>query len=153
MRIHIGFEFKAIKIAINNGGIMKNVFTLTVLIFTFGLSGAYALDSEHPCKADREKFCSQIEPGDGRVVKCLKEHKDELSPSCKAFKESKKESREQAREACKEDVKKLCDSVEKGEGRKVKCLIEKQSQASSACQQAIANIKGHHASKEKSSSK
>lgn len=125
---------------------MKKINTLfSVLIFVTISQTTFALESEHPCKVDKEKFCSSIEKGDGRIVKCLKEHENELSPSCKAFKESKKESRQQAREVCKEDVKKLCDSVEQGEGRKVKCLIEKQSQASPACQQAIASIKnGHH---------
>ena len=35
------------------------------------------------CAADAKKFCSGVQPGGGRVVACLKEHKDELSDGCK----------------------------------------------------------------------
>ena len=35
------------------------------------------------CAADAQKFCSGVQPGGGRVVACLKEHKDELSDKCK----------------------------------------------------------------------
>lgn len=37
------------------------------------------------CKDDAKKFCKNIPRGKGRVVSCLKSHKDELSESCKAF--------------------------------------------------------------------
>jgi len=35
------------------------------------------------CTADAKKFCAAVQPGGGRVVACLKEHKDELSDGCK----------------------------------------------------------------------
>ena len=35
------------------------------------------------CTADAKKFCAGVQPGGGRVVACLKEHKDELSDRCK----------------------------------------------------------------------
>jgi hypothetical protein len=35
------------------------------------------------CTADAKKFCAGVQPGGGRVVACLKEHKDELSDQCK----------------------------------------------------------------------
>ncbi len=37
------------------------------------------------CKPDVKKFCRNIPRGKGRVLACLKSHKDELSESCKAF--------------------------------------------------------------------
>ena len=36
-----------------------------------------------PCKADVEKFCKNVEQGKGRVARCLKEHKAELSQACR----------------------------------------------------------------------
>jgi len=42
------------------------------------------------CKADAEKICAGIAPGDGRIIACLKLHKDEVSVGCaKALKELK----------------------------------------------------------------
>lgn len=37
-----------------------------------------------PCKADREKFCKDAQPGKGAIFQCLKQHEAELSDSCKA---------------------------------------------------------------------
>ncbi len=37
-----------------------------------------------PCKAAREKFCKDVKPGGGAIMKCLKEHDKDLSPECKA---------------------------------------------------------------------
>lgn len=36
------------------------------------------------CKGDIEKFCKDVQPGGGRIVKCLNEHKSELSGECQA---------------------------------------------------------------------
>src|SRR5271154_4527412 len=35
------------------------------------------------CTADAQKFCAGVAPGGGRVIACLKEHKDSLSDQCK----------------------------------------------------------------------
>src|SRR5262245_5766196 len=35
------------------------------------------------CAEDAQKFCANVQPGGGRIVACLKEHKDSLSDKCK----------------------------------------------------------------------
>ena len=37
------------------------------------------------CKEDRQKFCKDVRPGEGRIIACLKNHEPELSETCKAF--------------------------------------------------------------------
>ena len=34
------------------------------------------------CKADAERLCAGIQPGGGRIVKCLKAHENEVSIGC-----------------------------------------------------------------------
>jgi hypothetical protein len=40
------------------------------------------LQAQQACTGDMEKFCKDIQPGGGRILKCLKEHSQELSSSC-----------------------------------------------------------------------
>jgi hypothetical protein len=35
------------------------------------------------CQPDVQKLCAGIQPGGGRIVACLKEHKEEVSDGCK----------------------------------------------------------------------
>ena len=35
------------------------------------------------CKPDIARFCSQVQPGQGRIKACMKEHLPELSDPCK----------------------------------------------------------------------
>ncbi|MFG1348808.1 cysteine rich repeat-containing protein [Xanthobacter autotrophicus] len=68
---------------------------LAVPLVAFGLSlglasGARAQTAEQltalrtACEADVKKLCAGIQPGGGRLVQCLKEHKDEVTPPCQA---------------------------------------------------------------------
>ncbi len=35
------------------------------------------------CKADADKHCANVKPGEGRMHKCLREHSKELSEACR----------------------------------------------------------------------
>jgi hypothetical protein len=42
------------------------------------------------CKADADRLCSGIAPGEGKIIACLKQHKNEVSVGCaKALKAMK----------------------------------------------------------------
>ncbi len=41
-------------------------------------------EAQRACEGDARKFCKDVKPGQGRIVKCLREHEKELSPECKA---------------------------------------------------------------------
>jgi len=41
-------------------------------------------EAHQDCEADIYVFCPGVQPGKGRIIKCLKAHKQELTPACKA---------------------------------------------------------------------
>lgn len=50
-------------------------------------------DIHAACESDVENLCADIEKGKGRIMKCLKEKKDQVSETCKAELMDKKEMR------------------------------------------------------------
>jgi hypothetical protein len=77
---------------------MKN--SAWLFSFGFALAASAALADEPPptqpmpsqkameavraaCQTDVQKLCAGVQPGGGRILACLKEHKDEVSEGCK----------------------------------------------------------------------
>jgi len=63
----------------------------------FGLAGAAAADARTACKGDFQRLCSNVSPGGGRVLQCLKEHESDLSSQCKEALVDAKAKREQGK--------------------------------------------------------
>lgn len=62
---------------------MKNL--LLILTLALALPAARFKNPEPwPCQADAERLCRGVTPGEGRIVQCLKEHREELSRECRA---------------------------------------------------------------------
>src|SRR3984893_11961300 len=66
--------------------------TLTLLLVVYaGTSAQFAPAQDQlslaairaACAEDAQKLCPGVQPGGGRIVACLKEHKDSLSDRCK----------------------------------------------------------------------
>jgi hypothetical protein len=47
-----------------------------------GDAAAQTAAEKAACRADYQKFCSEVSPGGGRVLECLAKQKDKLSPDC-----------------------------------------------------------------------
>ncbi len=84
--------------------------------------------AQHPCMDDAKKLCPGVEPGEGRIAACLKEHKDQLSPGCKG---NIARFREGAN-ACEADVQKLCPGTKPGMERH-QCMQQHKDEVSAAC--------------------
>ena len=99
------------------------------------------------CKAELEKYCGQVTPGEGRVLACLYAHNDKLSGRCEYALYDAAAQLERAAAAlayvaneCGPDLRKHCARVEAGEGRLLDCLQKKEAEVSNRCKQARKDV-------------
>jgi hypothetical protein len=95
-----------------------------------------------PCAEDIAKVCKDVQPGGGRILKCMKEHENELSPACKQHVAQMKEKAKEAKQACQDDVMMFCKDVQPGHGRILKCLKEHENELSPDCKSKMGSRKG-----------
>jgi hypothetical protein len=96
-------------------------------------SGPSSAKPRSGCQADVAQFCKGIKKGGGRVTKCLDEHADQLSATCREIREKHGLVISKFRSACSEDANKHCAAVEAGEGRVTKCLVQHKAEVSPDC--------------------
>jgi hypothetical protein len=102
----------------------KNIMAIAFVIF---LSAPVAMAQQRSagvCVADIKAKCAGVEPGEGRIVACVKAHAAEFSDPCKA----RLARIAQITKACAGDIKENCAGKER---RGVRACIQK----------SIANIK------------
>lgn len=83
------------------------------------------------CRADVDRYCKDVEPGEGRVHACLRHQMNFLSDACRA-EESKLSAAEykdirlkpRLARACGQERAAFCRGVQPGRARVVRCLID-----------------------------
>ena len=88
------------------------------------------------CKADVEKFCSDVSGGRRAIGDCLRQHQSDLSTECQAKLEKFAEHSGRLK-ACRDDVEKLCANVEHRKGQIRDCLRQHESEVSDGCRAAL----------------
>ncbi|MGE0683842.1 MAG: cysteine rich repeat-containing protein [Candidatus Binatia bacterium] len=81
---------------------MKQNCKIVLLLFILSViegSGSFVFAQQSPCKADVQKFCQGVEPGRGGIRACLREHKEELSSTCKDHLQTKRAQRKAHRQS------------------------------------------------------
>jgi hypothetical protein len=95
---------------------------------------------EGACHDDIERLCKDVQPGEGRILACLKSHQKDVSKGCvNALQQLKVQLKKVA--ACEEDVETFCWGTPLGKGAIVHCLEQHQADVSEHCKTAIANAK------------
>ncbi len=99
------------------------------------------------CKAELEKYCSNVTPGEGRLLACLYAYEDKLSGRCEYALYDAASRLERAVTAlaytaneCSSDLKQYCAGVAAGEGRLLECLQKNDNKVSKRCKQARKDV-------------
>jgi hypothetical protein len=99
------------------------------------LAKARAISAD--CEGDVYRLCRDVEPGEGRVARCLKDHESELSQSCQGAFNTWRLGRMELVAACSGDIAKHCQMVPEGGGRIWVCLREHRKDLTSDCRAAV----------------
>jgi Cysteine rich repeat len=99
------------------------------------------------CENELVQYCSEVTPGEGRLLACLYAYGDKLSGQCQGALYDAAVRLERAVDAvafvaaqCSTELDTLCANVQPGEGRIAQCLRANQSQLSPSCSQALTDV-------------
>jgi hypothetical protein len=101
------------------------------------LSGASAVaqDRARACVSDVKKHCADVEPGEGRVANCVKQHLNDLSAPCQNL----VAEATTAAKACAGDLKQQCADARRRVA-KIACVKSALANLSDDCKSAISQI-------------
>jgi hypothetical protein len=94
---------------------------------------------EGACRSDVAKFCGGIERGEGRIMQCLQENRENLSAECGARLDKREQRRAAFDAACGADVKQHCGDKRGKELRA--CMKENRAKLSDACKALISKAR------------
>lgn len=129
--------------------IIKSLLILIPLVMISGNTLAQDLvnEIEKGCAVEITQFCSQVSPGQGRMLACFYAHEDKLSGTCQFALYDAAAQLERAVSAlnyvageCEEDIMAHCAGVQLGEGRVVDCLQSHGEAVSQSCRQAMNDV-------------
>ena len=69
-----------VALSVAAGGLVASTVVMAAGAASAPAGGGGAMQA---CKADAERLCPGVKPGEGRIMQCLKEHKKDVSPECK----------------------------------------------------------------------
>ncbi len=127
----------------------RNVLVVIVAVLLLSVSGAWAQQEivdnmMTACATEIETYCSQVTPGEGRLLACAYAHEDKLSGECSwaiykgvAELEAFVDALVEVVTACEDDLMKFCAEVELGEGQVATCLLEHKAEVTEDCRAAV----------------
>lgn len=96
------------------------------------------------CGPEIDKFCSTVNPGEGRVILCMMAHGDQISKKCGSalldaavLMGEASNFFQYAANVCKTDIMSTCSNAEVGDGNVAACLVANKEKISVPCQDAI----------------
>jgi len=139
----------------NKGKKMRKIMIgMAAVISMFAGSSVLAQETllEHvvaACETDLQNYCSQVTPGNGRLLHCMAAHEDKISGQCEyafyqaaTLLEQLSVAINYVAQECKTDIQNHCSDVEMGDGKILACLAEQEADVSESCKKAVADTVG-----------
>jgi Cysteine rich repeat len=111
------------------------------------MQGELATQVLEGCRDELITYCSEVTPGEGRLLACLYAHGDKLSGSCQYQLYDASARLERAISTvtyvaaqCGTEIEAYCANVEPGEGRMAQCLRDHRSSLSPGCDKALTDV-------------
>ena len=99
------------------------------------------------CKTELETYCSQVTPGQNRLLACIYAYGDKLSGQCETALYEAAAALERAvntmayvADQCRADIQSKCADIQPGQGRIAECLADHKDSLSQPCTQAITEV-------------
>jgi hypothetical protein len=133
---------------------MKRTLVIFTVLAIFLMTGASAMAGndlvksvEDGCKAEMDKYCAMVTPGEGRVLACLFSYQDKLSNKCEYALYDAAVQLERAVAAltyvaneCDDDLEEFCSTVAPGDGRLKECIDKNIAKVSDRCKSAMKDV-------------
>jgi len=94
-----------------------------------------------PCTETANKYCKDVIPGGGRIMKCLADHRDDQSVACKDWLEDQNRSLKDLNTSCRSDIASLCSFSNPDSMIIYRCLEDNYVSLKSGCREKLREIK------------
>jgi hypothetical protein len=119
---------------IGENTVLKRFVAVIAALLLFG-SNAVAQGRVRACVTDIKTLCAGVEPGEGRIAGCVKEHFKDLSEPCQNL----MAATAAAAKACTADVKQHCADAGR-RAAKIVCLKSALTNLSDDCKSAVSQV-------------
>jgi Golgi apparatus protein 1 len=117
--------------------------TLRPWILAGALAGALpAAAADIPCAGERASFCSGVEPGDGRIISCLRSRWPELSVDCRGALDRTAYKVRVFQSQCELDLFRFCSTTPNSVDAVLGCLGDHAAELDATCRAAYLQAKG-----------
>ncbi len=113
----------------------------TMILMTAG-APASAQQLGTPCDADFAKFCGDVTPGGGRLVKCYEQNKSQMSANCVGWAETVKANAAAVKSACADMVNSRCADEQGDPLGMLNCLQSNYIDLTMNCRVQLNQFKG-----------
>ena len=104
------------------------------------LTPSSAARADSACLPDAQRFCGNIQIGEGRVMTCLQARWNDLSSACQQEIQRIRNRSQELHQACAADVWQYCGNVAPGADRLRICIVSNWDNLSSTCREKVAEV-------------